>query len=211
MIARYWRGQVRASDVDAYCDYVERTGIKEHRATPGNRGSMMLVRPNGDEVEVAVLSLWESLDSIVKFAGEDPQVAVFYPEDERYLTQKDPFATHFDVAALSMPGAEHAAGATRSLIPHSIYAEGCVQSLRFQEEDGEATVGVITPGTYTFSTTTEEHVTLLAGTLDVSVRGRTARYHAGDTYVIPSGDDFHVRADVPVAYLCRYVGQGGPP
>lgn len=106
MIARYWRGQVRAADVDAYCDYVERTGIEAHRATPGNQGSMMLVRVHGDEAEIAVISLWDSLDSIVGFAGDDPEVAVFYPEDERYLTQRDPIATHFDVAVFSMAAAE---------------------------------------------------------------------------------------------------------
>jgi len=146
MIARYWRGHVRASDVNAYRDYVERTGIKEHRATPGNQGSMMFFRAHGDEVEVAVLSLWDSLASIVKFAGEDPEVAVFYPEDDRYLTQRDHFATHFDVAAFSVPAAKETAGATESPIPHNTSAEGCVQSLRFREEVGEAAVGVITPG-----------------------------------------------------------------
>ncbi len=166
---------------------------------------MMLVQVHGDEAEIAVLSLWDSLDSIVGFAGSDPEVAVFYPEDERYLTQKDAFVTHFEVAVLSLAAAEQGVGSTPSPIPHAIHADGCVQSLRFRGEDGDATVGVITPGTYTFSTSAEEHVTLLSGTLNVRVRGRTTRYQAGETYVIPSGDDFQIRADAPAAYLCRYV------
>src|SRR5919106_7014307 len=40
MIARTWRGAVRAEDADAYLDYLEATGLKEYRATPGNRAAL---------------------------------------------------------------------------------------------------------------------------------------------------------------------------
>lgn len=36
MIARRWRGRVRAADFDAYLAYVEESGIAALRATPGN-------------------------------------------------------------------------------------------------------------------------------------------------------------------------------
>lgn len=50
MIARIWRGVTRASDADAYFDYLRETGLKEYAATPGNRGVQTLraaTRPNG--------------------------------------------------------------------------------------------------------------------------------------------------------------------
>jgi hypothetical protein len=38
MIARIWRGVVRAEDADEYVAYVQRTGIEGYRQTPGNQG-----------------------------------------------------------------------------------------------------------------------------------------------------------------------------
>jgi hypothetical protein len=32
------------------------------------------------------------------FAGEDYETAVFYPEDDRYLVERELTATHYDVA-----------------------------------------------------------------------------------------------------------------
>ncbi|MDQ6780540.1 MAG: pyrimidine/purine nucleoside phosphorylase, partial [Candidatus Eremiobacteraeota bacterium] len=46
---------------------------------------------------------------------------------------------------------------------HNVYYEGKVQSLGFQSDRGEATVGVCEPGTYVVPTDTEEHLTFLSG------------------------------------------------
>jgi hypothetical protein len=42
MIARIWRGAVRAEDAAAYAAYVQRTGIEGYQGTPGNRGAWLL-------------------------------------------------------------------------------------------------------------------------------------------------------------------------
>ena len=39
MIARTWRGVVRADDAEAYAEYIRATGIAEYATTPGNRGA----------------------------------------------------------------------------------------------------------------------------------------------------------------------------
>lgn len=48
MIARIWRGAVRAEDAHAYAAYVQRTGIGGYQRTPGNRGAWLLWRIEGD-------------------------------------------------------------------------------------------------------------------------------------------------------------------
>jgi heme-degrading monooxygenase HmoA len=96
---RTWKGRTRAEDADAYTAYIDETGVKELAATPGNLGVQMWLRLEGDEAEFVVASLWESREAIVAFAGEDIEVAHYYPEDDRYLLAKDPRVLHYDVVS----------------------------------------------------------------------------------------------------------------
>ena len=87
MIARIWRGWTRAEDEAAYVQYLEETGAPGSRGTPGNRGFSILHRVVGDRAEFVTMSLWDSLESVRGFAGDDVEKAVFYPEDERFLVE----------------------------------------------------------------------------------------------------------------------------
>ncbi len=97
MIARSWRGAVRNEDAEAYAAYIDETGMKAYAATPGNRGAWMLTRARGELTEFVTFSLWDSIDAIKAFAGDDYETAVFYPEDDRYLVERDPTCTHWEV------------------------------------------------------------------------------------------------------------------
>ena len=59
MIARIWRGVVRREDAGEYANYINRTGMAEYRATPGNQGAWMLRRDDGDHSEIITFSLWD--------------------------------------------------------------------------------------------------------------------------------------------------------
>lgn len=98
MIARIWKGAVRRADGDAYAEYMQATGIAGYAATPGNRGAWMLRRDVEGRAEFLMVTLWDSLAAVKAFAGDDPEQAVFYPEDERYLVERDLTATHYEVA-----------------------------------------------------------------------------------------------------------------
>jgi heme-degrading monooxygenase HmoA len=97
MIARIWRGWTRVADTDEYVQYVLKTGIKEYRETSGNRGAFILHRRQGDRTEFLTLSFWDSLDSIRGFAGDQVERAVFYPEDDRFLVDRETTVSHFEV------------------------------------------------------------------------------------------------------------------
>ena len=76
MIARIWQGVVRLEDADEYAAHIRDTGFTEHAETSGNRGAWMLRRDAGDRTEFITLSLWDSLDAIRAFAGDDIEAAV---------------------------------------------------------------------------------------------------------------------------------------
>jgi heme-degrading monooxygenase HmoA len=96
MIARIWRGWTSREDAEAYVRYMEETGAPDSLGTPGNRGFSVLHRPDGDREEFLTISLWDSLESIRAFAGEDVEQAVFYPEDDRYLVERELTVSHFE-------------------------------------------------------------------------------------------------------------------
>jgi len=97
MIVRIWRGWTRPEDASVYADYILGTGIVEYRATPGNEGAYLISRSDGDRTEFLAISFWDGRDSIVAFAGEDIDQAVFYPEDDRYLVERETIVEHFTV------------------------------------------------------------------------------------------------------------------
>jgi heme-degrading monooxygenase HmoA len=99
MIARIWRGSVRRKDADEYTAYMQTTGVADYAATPGNRRTWMLRRHLDDQTEFVMVTFWDSVDAIRTFTGGDYEVAVFYPEDERFLIQRDLRVAHYDVAA----------------------------------------------------------------------------------------------------------------
>jgi heme-degrading monooxygenase HmoA len=99
MIARIWRGAVRKRDGDAYAGYIRDTGVAGYAETPGNRGVWLLRREVGELTEFVTFTLWDSIDAVRAFAGDDYETAVYYPEDERFLVERDARCAHYEVDA----------------------------------------------------------------------------------------------------------------
>jgi heme-degrading monooxygenase HmoA len=98
MIARIWRGITLKEKADDYLAYLHETGLKDYAKTAGNRGVTTLRRDQGEHCEIMLISLWDSMDAVRAFAGENPDRSVYYPEDDQYLLQMEPLVRHYDVA-----------------------------------------------------------------------------------------------------------------
>jgi hypothetical protein len=98
-VMRSWTGWIRPEDRAAYTGYLERTGLTDYRATPGNLGAVAVLRdlPDG-RCEVRTISFWRTRADIVAFAGDDIDLAVFYPADDGFLIDRELTVAHFDVA-----------------------------------------------------------------------------------------------------------------
>jgi hypothetical protein len=97
MIARIWRGATRAEDADAYVEYLRHTGFAQYQATPGNRAVLGLRRVLNGRAEFMLVTLWDSAEAIRRFAGDDPDQAVYYPEDDRFLIDRDDQVSHYQL------------------------------------------------------------------------------------------------------------------
>ncbi|HEU4662489.1 MAG TPA: antibiotic biosynthesis monooxygenase [Dokdonella sp.] len=97
MIARIWRGITPAERADAYIAHLGETLLKAAAATPGNRGVTVLRRLQGEHSEIVLITLWDSMDAVRAFAGENPERSVYDPEDENYLLDMEPLVRHYEV------------------------------------------------------------------------------------------------------------------
>jgi purine/pyrimidine-nucleoside phosphorylase len=88
---------------------------------------------------------------------------------------------------------------------HNVYFEGKVQSLSMETEAGRATVGVISPGKYSFSTATEERMVVTAGALKAKLPGKDWQsFGSNEEFVVEAKASFDVEADRDVSYICYY-------
>jgi len=101
MIARIWRGITRTEEAPAYLDYLELTGVRECRGTPGNCGVYIFQQPAAEGTRFVFLSLWEDEAAVRTFAGEDISRAVYYPEDRRFLLELEPTVEHSQARSYS--------------------------------------------------------------------------------------------------------------
>jgi heme-degrading monooxygenase HmoA len=97
MVARTWRGWTRSEDADEYAAYIAETGLRAYRETPGNRGAWIMRRDEEGRTEFVTLSFWDSLDAIRAFAGDDLERAVYYPEDDRFLVDREDRVKHWEL------------------------------------------------------------------------------------------------------------------
>ena len=89
---------------------------------------------------------------------------------------------------------------------HNFYFEGKMQSLGFQSDKGEATVGVVEPGTYTIPTDCVEEITILSGRGRIKISDQDWRHvSTGDFLKIPANVDVIWEiAPTNICYFCLF-------
>jgi len=97
MIARRWHGRIPASKAEEYLRLMKDIGLPDYRSTEGNRGAWCLHRRDGDIVHVEMFTLWDGLEAIRRFAGDDVATAKYYDFDPNFLLELESEVTHFDV------------------------------------------------------------------------------------------------------------------
>ena len=98
MIGRLWRGRTGAGSADAYEQLLRTTVLPGIRRVDGYRGAYVLRRDVEEGVEFVTLTLFESLDAVRAFAGEDHETAVVPPVARALLARFDERAVHYEIA-----------------------------------------------------------------------------------------------------------------
>jgi heme-degrading monooxygenase HmoA len=98
-IVRIWKGYGTEAGVDRYCrEHFPKSVLPQLRRLDGFLDAWVLTRPERDETELVVATVWDSIDSVKAFAGEDYEHAVIEPVVHELLKRFDNRVTHFTVA-----------------------------------------------------------------------------------------------------------------
>jgi len=101
MIVRMWHGRVPTSKAEAYRAFTNGRAIPDYQSVEGNLSVHILERQEGDVTHFITLTFWESLEAIKGFAGDDIEVAKYYPEDQDFLLEFEPRVVHYEVVGQS--------------------------------------------------------------------------------------------------------------
>jgi heme-degrading monooxygenase HmoA len=102
-IARMWRARAAGTDLAAYRTHLEANVFPVLRGIAGYAGARLLTRPEGDEVEILVVTWWRSLETIRAFAGADVEQAVVDPEVRPLFSAWDERVRHYEIALRDEP------------------------------------------------------------------------------------------------------------
>jgi heme-degrading monooxygenase HmoA len=97
-VVRSWSAFATPDGALAYVEFFEKTLVPQLRRIPGHRGALVLRRPAGDVVEISVLTFWESMEAVKRFAGDPPDRAVVEPEARAILLSFDERVKHLAIA-----------------------------------------------------------------------------------------------------------------
>lgn len=99
MVVRAWRGYGAVANAQAYPQHLLQSVRPKLEQLAGFQGLYLLCRRDTKEVEFLVLTLWDSMDAVQAFAGEDPHRAVVEPEARAALVRFDTVVQHYEVLA----------------------------------------------------------------------------------------------------------------
>jgi heme-degrading monooxygenase HmoA len=101
MISRIWHGWTTPANADTYEALLKEeifVGI-QNRHIRGFKNIQLLRREVGEEVEFVTIMLFDSLDAVREFAGEDYEAAVVPEKARQVLSHFDARSQHYEIRA----------------------------------------------------------------------------------------------------------------
>jgi heme-degrading monooxygenase HmoA len=97
VIARVWSAHAAPERAPDYAAHLRSHVLPALRGVPGYAGAELLQRDAGGDLELIVITWWQSLDAIHGFAGADVETAVVADEAAALLTGYDERVRHYTV------------------------------------------------------------------------------------------------------------------
>ena len=76
---------------------MKKRAAPDYRSVAGLEKLFFTRRNEGDVSHFLLITVWDSIDSVKKFAGENPENAKYYPGDDEYLLEKEEYSQNYQV------------------------------------------------------------------------------------------------------------------
>jgi heme-degrading monooxygenase HmoA len=96
MISRIWHGWTKPEHADEYENMLRADVLPGIHRIAGYQGAYLLRRRDGDEVEFVTITVFDDMDAVRRFAGDDYTRAVIHPAARRILTRFDERSAHYE-------------------------------------------------------------------------------------------------------------------
>ena len=97
MIVRMWHGRVDTEKSDEYAEFMKRRAAPDYGSVDGSQKLLFLRKREQEVTHFLLVTYWDSMESVKKFAGEEPEKAEYYPEDDGFLLEKEEHSALYEV------------------------------------------------------------------------------------------------------------------
>jgi heme-degrading monooxygenase HmoA len=97
VIVRRFRARATAENAKAYAVFFRDTLTPKLKEIPGHRGALIFSDARNKSTRLTVLTFWDSMDAIKRFAGDNPTVAVIEPEVKHLFNSYDDTVEHYEL------------------------------------------------------------------------------------------------------------------
>jgi heme-degrading monooxygenase HmoA len=101
MISRQWKGIAKPGQADNYIEHLKTETFPQIAKIPGFVNASIMTRKVPKGTEFLVVTTWESIEAIKRFAGEDAEVAVVPDVVQEMMVEYDERVVHYEIVNLN--------------------------------------------------------------------------------------------------------------
>ncbi|WP_297465711.1 antibiotic biosynthesis monooxygenase [Thermococcus sp.] len=94
---RLWHGRVPREKANAYERFLIERAVPDYSSVDGLLKLYFTRRDEEKETHFLLVTIWDSWEAIKRFAGENPELAKYYPEDDEFLLEKEKYVQHYEI------------------------------------------------------------------------------------------------------------------
>ena len=96
-IMRLWHGKVAIEKADEYEKFMIERAAPDYGTVEGLIKLYFQRKNEEKKAHFLLVTLWDSIESVKKFAGDNPEIAKYYPEDDDFLLEKEEHVSMYEV------------------------------------------------------------------------------------------------------------------
>ena len=96
-IMRLWHGEVAIEKADEYEKFMIDRAAPDYGSVEGLIKLYFQRKDEEKKAHFLLVTLWDSINSVKKFTGDNPELAKYYPEDDDFLSEKEKYVSMYKV------------------------------------------------------------------------------------------------------------------